>query len=337
MSILSFDYHRLRWLLLILATFGAHAAVEQRAPEPVRGVLFHGPDCAECGELFDFLLPALFEQVGERLQLAAFDTAEPTGEKLHQAAGRQTAELPLLLVGGRVFSGLMGIAQGLGDNFEVLSVDPAAQGWPPLPGLEPALPRGLQALRARVASAPEIPDYGPANGVMPLGDRIANGLAVLTLGLMLLALWDSFRRLRQPDPAPARNGPLMLVILVGFAISGYTAYTSLADVAPMCAVVTGCSEVQNSEYSRLFGIPMGVLGLIGYAGILVTWLIGRRWSPAGGGWRWLPWGIALFAVLFSLRLTYLEPFVIGHTCIWCLGSALSITAALWLLSGQTRN
>jgi uncharacterized membrane protein len=129
----------------------------------------------------------------------------------------------------------------------------------------------------------------------------------------------------------------MLVILVGLGISGYTAYTSLADVAPMCGVVSGCNEVQNSEYSRLFGIPMGVLGLIGYAAILLTWLIGRRWSPAGGGWRWLPWSIALFGVLFSLRLTYLEPFVIGHTCVWCLGSALSITASLWLLSGQTRN
>jgi uncharacterized membrane protein len=336
MSILSVGYRRLRWLLLILAAFGAPAVADQ-APEPVRGVLFHGPDCTECGELFDFLLPALFEQVGERLQLASFDTAEPTGAKLYQAAGQQGADLPLLLVGGHAFSGLMGIAQGLGDNFEALSVDPAAQRWPPLPGLEAALPRGLQLLRERVASAPEIPDYGPGNGVMPLGDRIANGLAVLTLGLMLLALWDSFRRLRQPDPAPGRNGPLVLVILVGLGISGYTAYTSLADIAPMCGVVSGCNEVQNSEYARLFGIPMGVLGLIGYAGILVTWLIGRRWSPAGGGWRWLPWGIALFGVLFSLRLTYLEPFVIGHTCIWCLGSALSITAALWLLSGQTRN
>ena len=323
----------LRWFPLLLALAAAPTLAQ---PEPVRGVLFHAPDCAECGEVFDFLLPALFEQVGDGLQLAAFDTAEAVGMELFRAVGEDTGQLPLLLVGGQVYSGLMGIAQGLGDGFETLAADPAAQRWPPLPGLEAALPQGLEALRTRVASAPEIPDYGSADGEKPLGVRIGNGLAVLTLGLMLLALWHSFRRLGRPAASPARSAPLLLVILVGLGISAYTAYTSLADVAPMCGAVSGCAEVQNSEYSRLFGIPMGVLGLIGYAGILVTWLIGRRWSPAGGGWRWLPWGIALFGVLFSLRLTYLEPFVIGHTCIWCLGSALSITAALWLLSGETR-
>jgi uncharacterized membrane protein len=82
---------------------------------------------------------------------------------------------------------------------------------------------------------------------------------------------------------------------------------------------------------------MGVLGLFGYAAILVTWLLARRLSPNGGGWRWLPWTISLVAVLFSLRLTALEPFVIGATCTWCLGSAVAITALLWLLSGQTRS
>jgi uncharacterized membrane protein len=78
---------------------------------------------------------------------------------------------------------------------------------------------------------------------------------------------------------------------------------------------------------------MGILGLIGYSMILVSWLMARRLSPQGGGWHWLPWAVALFGMLFSLRLTALGPFVIGATCLWCLGSAVSITAALWLLSG----
>jgi uncharacterized membrane protein len=123
---------------------------------------------------------------------------------------------------------------------------------------------------------------------------------------------------------------------MGLGISGYTAYTALADIAPMCGPVAGCSAVQESEYSKLLGIPMGVLGLIGYSIILVTWLFARRLSPQNGGWYALPWAIALFGVLFSLRLTALELFVIGATCLWCLGSAVSITMALWLLSGYTR-
>lgn len=35
--------------------------------------------------------------------------------------------------------------------------------------------------------------------------------------------------------------------------------------------------------------------------------------------------MTLFGVLFSIYLTYLEPFVIGATCIWCLGSAVVMT------------
>ena len=40
-----------------------------------------------------------------------------------------------------------------------------------------------------------------------------------------------------------------------------------------------------------------------------------------------------FGVLFSSYLTYLEPFVIGATCLWCLTSALILTAMLWLAAG----
>jgi len=119
-------------------------------------------------------------------------------------------------------------------------------------------------------------------------------------------------------------------------ISGYTAYTALAGVAPVCGPIGSCAAVQDSDYSKLFGIPMGVLGLIGYTVILLTWLAARHLSPQGGGWYWLPWAVALFGVLFSMRLTALEPFVIGATCLWCLGSAVCITIALWLLSGYAR-
>jgi len=42
-------------------------------------------------------------------------------------------------------------------------------------------------------------------------------------------------------------------------------------------------------------------------------------------------GMAMFGTLFSLILTFLEPFVIGATCLWCLASAVLITA-IFILS-----
>ncbi len=33
---------------------------------------------------------------------------------------------------------------------------------------------------------------------------------------------------------------------------------------------------------------------------------------------------------FSIYLTFLEPFVIGATCMWCLSSAVIVTVLMWL-------
>jgi uncharacterized membrane protein len=41
-------------------------------------------------------------------------------------------------------------------------------------------------------------------------------------------------------------------------------------------------------------------------------------------------GLAAIGVMFSIYLTFLEPFVIGATCAWCLASAIIITALFWL-------
>ena len=44
--------------------------------------------------------------------------------------------------------------------------------------------------------------------------------------------------------------------------------------------------------------------------------------------------MTVFGVLFSIYLTYLEPFVIGAVCAWCLTSAVVMTLLL-LVSVET--
>jgi uncharacterized membrane protein len=51
-------------------------------------------------------------------------------------------------------------------------------------------------------------------------------------------------------------------------------------------------------------------------------------------------GMAFFGVVFSIYLTYLEPFVIRAVCLWCISSAvimallllLSLPSAIWQLN-----
>ena len=340
----------LRSCLVLLALTGA-AVVSADAAEDspaVRALLFYDSGTPQGRDLFAFYLPALTARYGARLEVSGIDTAQPQGALAYRAAAERWGlppppdGLPAAVVGDQALVGLLEIAQGLGDRFEAVAQTPGAARWPDLPELESLIPAGIQDAAERVAREGVTPASDTAGsagtGGRPMSDRIANGLAVVVLIGMVLALAHALVRLRRQD---GRTGPtaakvLIATLLVGLGISAYTAYTALAHVSLACGPIGSCAEVQGSEYSKLFGIPMGVLGLNGYLLILVTWLVARQLSPQGGGWNWLPWGVALFGVLFSLRLTALEPFVIGATCVWCLGSAVSITIAFWLLSGFAR-
>jgi uncharacterized membrane protein len=69
--------------------------------------------------------------------------------------------------------------------------------------------------------------------------------------------------------------------------------------------------------------------VIGYAAILGVWLWGGWRSDALAGYAPLAvFCLALFGVMLSLYLTYLEPFVIRAVCLWCLASAVIITLVM---------
>jgi len=79
---------------------------------------------------------------------------------------------------------------------------------------------------------------------------------------------------------------------------------------------------------------VAVLGLAGYLMILAAWWV-KNYGPQN--LRKLAtlgmWGLAWFGILFSLYLTFLEPFVIGGSCAWCLTSATLMTLVFLASSG----
>lgn len=120
--------------------------------------------------------------------------------------------------------------------------------------------------------------------------------------------------------------------VAGLAVAGYLAFVEAANVTPLCGPVGDCASVQSSKYAVLFGIlPIGVLGFAGYIAILIAWLV-RHFGPASlNKWSDLAlWGFGIFGVLFSTYLTFLEPFVIGATCMWCITSAVLMILLLWV-------
>jgi uncharacterized membrane protein len=121
----------------------------------------------------------------------------------------------------------------------------------------------------------------------------------------------------------ARRAILGALAMVGLLISAYLTWIHYMGVAPVCVGGSGgCETVQTSSYATIFGVPVAVLGLVGYAGLLFSALL------RGEAGVYLAFLVALVGTLFSAYLTYLELFVIHALCQWCLASAAIMVAAL---------
>jgi uncharacterized membrane protein/thiol-disulfide isomerase/thioredoxin len=161
-------------------------------------------------------------------------------------------------------------------------------------------------------------------------DRAGNSMSVLVLlGMLASVIMAGF-----PPRAPGRRWPLWAVpvlVAVGMGVAAYLSFIEITHAVAVCGPVGDCNTVNQSEYARLFGVlPVGVLGLAGYAALLAIWSVGRLGPHASRrGADLVLWGTALLGTLFSIYLTFLEPFVIGATCAWCLTSAVIMTLLLW--------
>jgi len=89
-----------------------------------------------------------------------------------------------------------------------------------------------------------------------------------------------------------------------------------------------CDIVNRSEYSTILGIPVALIGMLGYAALagLATVYRERRETPA------LLFGTAAAGLVFALYLTYIEGHVLGVWCILCL-SSLALMGTTAILAG----
>jgi uncharacterized membrane protein len=120
-----------------------------------------------------------------------------------------------------------------------------------------------------------------------------------------------------------------LLSLAGLFLSAYLYLYKLGKIGTLACGTGGCETVQLSPWSRFAGVEVSLLGITGYAVLLVLSLTSLQ---AGyGPQRWplkLMLLLAALGFFFTAYLTYLEVFVIHAVCRWCLGSAVIITGIL---------
>ncbi|GAB4336411.1 MAG: hypothetical protein Kow0010_24230 [Dehalococcoidia bacterium] len=125
----------------------------------------------------------------------------------------------------------------------------------------------------------------------------------------------------------------LFLAIAGMGVAGYLAFENVQGKASVCGVTHGCSTVQDSKYGKIVGVPVSVPGFLLYVALVaaaVAWLSNvRGLRPL---FTLLAFGGVLFGLTFSAYLTYIEAFVLNAWCIFCVVSALIMTAltAVWL-------
>jgi uncharacterized membrane protein len=277
------------------------------------------------------------EEYGDQLKIVAINTALQGGQDLYLAAVEryeippERVAVPMLIIKDTVMVG----GAEIPNQFPGIIVDQLADGgtdWPEIPGLSKVVAEVVFSSRPKgKAGINDRSTFDSDNASLSIIDKfmvdpLANTIAVIVLlGMIASIVWVifSFRR-----PLPEKNSwpkwVIPVVSVLGMGVAFYLTYVETSGVEAACGPVGDCNTVQLSPYAVLFGfLPVGLLGLIGYALLLIGWALYHYGPP---NLRWASsiavWGMAFFGVLFSIYLTFLEPFVIGATCMWCISSAI---------------
>jgi uncharacterized membrane protein len=113
---------------------------------------------------------------------------------------------------------------------------------------------------------------------------------------------------------------LTSLTLAGLGIASYLTFVHYSGIKVVCTAGESCTKVETSVYSELAGVPVALLGLLGYAAIL-----GLLLAPENERTRFAMTALTLVGFAFSAYLTYRELFSIHAICEWCATSAAILT------------
>jgi uncharacterized membrane protein len=119
---------------------------------------------------------------------------------------------------------------------------------------------------------------------------------------------------------------MRLLTVLGLVLASYLTYIHYAGIKPLCGRNGGgCEIVQTSQYSTLVGIPVALIGLLGYIAIL-----GSLLAPENETSRFATVAFTVVGFGFSAYLTYRELYSIHHICEYCVSSAVIVTILMCL-------
>ena len=126
---------------------------------------------------------------------------------------------------------------------------------------------------------------------------------------------------------------VIVLAFLGLADAAYLSDMAFTGASLTCNIagLDGCNIVAKSTYSKVFGLPLALYGVIFYTGFLSVFLSGlirphhRQFLFSAV--------VGLIGTIFSTYFLYVQLFLIKALCIYCIGSAF-VSYLLFILTYQ---
>jgi uncharacterized membrane protein len=109
--------------------------------------------------------------------------------------------------------------------------------------------------------------------------------------------------------------------VLGIGVTSYLSYVAFNADALTCAI-SDCGTAQSSDYAKIAGIPIALLGLGMYITVVALGLVRASRPGYSKMATFSLFAIVLASVVYYGYLTYIEIWVIEAICQWCVASAL---------------
>ena len=133
------------------------------------------------------------------------------------------------------------------------------------------------------------------------------------------------------------NRIIFILSLLGLLVAAYLFYEYNITGPIFCPTGQGCDIVRASTYYSFLGISTPLLGIFFYLVMAILSVIHSHDLPKRLA-RKMQVLVGVSGVAFGIYLTYLEAFVIGAFCFWCvLSFIISIIILLAIIAARKVN
>ena len=117
---------------------------------------------------------------------------------------------------------------------------------------------------------------------------------------------------------------ILVLAVAGIIVSALALHAHYYTGVEPCDINShwDCGLVNHSRYSMIHGVPVAIIGIVGYALIALCAFFRRKWVTLV---------LSIIGLLFALRLSNIEAHVLEVWCLYCVISQFLI-AIITLLS-----